>query len=91
MEKEKVMHVLSVLLDEITKGGWTDSIMGWTLSGGDDDLMLLTLSVYERYVVTLYQLTELADKFEIPYKIDFRTEKGVLEIRYTIKVQPKEK
>ena len=89
MEKEKVMHVLSVLLDELNQGIWHNSVMCWTLSGDNDesgdDILLLKLTIYEKHAIHLSQLTELVLKCGISsYQIHFRTIQGVLEIMIEI-------
>lgn len=89
MEKEKVMHVLSVLLDELTKNIWHDSVMCWTLSAENDesgsDSLLLKMTIYEKYSISLSQIKELVVKCGVlSYNIYFRTIKGVLEIMIEI-------
>lgn len=89
MEKEKVMHVLSVLLDEMTKNIWNDAVMCWTMSGNndepDDNTLLIKLTVYEKYAISLSQIKELVLKCgALSYNISFRTIKGVLEIMIEI-------
>lgn len=88
-KNEKAKHVLSVLLDELTKSIWRDSVMCWALSGGNDESvdgsLLLTLDVYESYTISQRHLTELVEKFEVTsYEISFHTVHGVLEIRIDI-------
>lgn len=89
MEKEKVMHVLSVLLDEMTKNIWNDAVMCWTMSGNndvpEDNTLLIKLTVYEKYAISLSQIKELVLKCgSLDYNISFRTIKGVLEIMIEI-------
>jgi len=89
MEKEKVMHVLSVLLDEMTKNIWSDSVMCWTMSGNndvpEDNTLLIKLTIYEKYAVSLSQIKELVLKCgALSYNVSFRTIKGVLEIMIEI-------
>ena len=89
MEKENVMRVLSVLLDELNQDVWRDSVMCWTLSGDNDesgnDILLLKLTIYEKHAIHLSQLTELVLKCGVSsYQIHFRTIKGVLEIMIEI-------
>lgn len=89
MEKENVMRVLSVLLDEMTKNIWSDSVMCWTMSGNndvpEDNTLLIKLTIYEKYAVSLSQIKELVLKFgALSYNVSFRTIKGVLEIMIEI-------
>ena len=84
-KNEKAKHVLSVLLDELTKNFWRESIACWTLSGDDGESLMLTLNVYEGYNIPLSRLTEMVEKFEVTsYEISFHTVHGVLEIRIDI-------
>lgn len=85
MEKEKVMHVLSVLLDELVKSIWRESVMCWELTGDSESTLLITLDIYDGYTISLRHLTELVQLFEVKlYDISFHTNKGVLEIRIEI-------
>lgn len=89
MEKEKVMHALSVLLDEMAKSIWHDSVMCWTLSGNndvpEDNTLLIKLTVYAKYAISLSQIKELVLKYgALSYNVSFRTIKGVLEIMIEI-------
>ena len=85
MEKEKVMHVLSVLLDELTQNLWHDSIACWDLSGDDLKSLSLTLFVYEGYNIPMSRLTEMILKFDVPtYNLCFRNNNGTLEILITL-------
>lgn len=89
MEKEKVMHVLSVLLDELNQGLWRDSVMCWTLSGNNDESgdepLLLKLTIYEKYAISLSHLKEfILNCGVLSYNVSFRTIKGVLEIMIEI-------
>lgn len=89
MEKEKVMHVLSVLLDELNQGLWRDSVMCWTLSGSNnesgDEPLLLKLTIYEKYAISLSHLKEFILSCGIlSYNVSFRTIKGVMEIMIEI-------
>lgn len=85
MEKIKKMQILSVLLDELTKNFWRESIACWTLSGDDGESLMLTLNVYEGYNIPLSRLTEMVEKFEVStIGLSFRTIKGVLEIMIEI-------
>ncbi len=88
MEKEKVLHVLSVLLDEFAKDAWHNSLMCWDLSGDTDGVLVVTLNVYENYTISQSQLWTLVEKF---YKggietkaTNFRTNNGVLKITINI-------
>lgn len=85
MNKEKVMHVLSVLLDELTKGLWNDSVASWQLLGDDQPAVVLTLRVYEKHTVSLKPLTELIHRFEVSsFGVSFCTNDGILEIRIVL-------
>lgn len=89
MEKEKVMHVLSVLLDEMAKSIWNDAVMCWTMSGNNDEpdanTLLIKLTIYEKYAISISQIKELVLKCgALSYNISFRTIKGVLEIMIEI-------
>lgn len=85
MEKEKVMHVLSVLLDELTKSIWRESVMCWELTGDSEDPLLITLDIYEGYTISLRHITKLVEMFEVKLNdISCRTEHGVLEIKIEI-------
>lgn len=87
MEKEKVMHVLSVLLDELAKNIWRESVMCWELTGDSESSLLITLDIYEGYTISLSRLTELVQMFEIKlYDISIHTNKSVLEIRIEISI-----
>ena len=87
MEKEKVMHVLSVLLDELAKTIWRESVMCWELTGDSESTLLITLDIYEGYTIALRHLTELVQLLEINlYDISFHTNKSVLEIRIEISI-----
>lgn len=85
MEKEKVMHILSVLLDELAKKIWHELVACWTLSGDDGESLVLELNVYEEYNVPLSRLKELIEKFEVPScGISFRSKNGLLYILITL-------
>ena len=85
MEKEKVMHVLSMLLDELVKSIRRESVMCWELTGDSESTLLITLDIYDGYTISLRHLTELVQLFEVKlYDISFHTNKGVLEIRIEI-------
>lgn len=85
MEKEKVMHVLSVLLDELVKSIWRESVMCWELTGDSESTLLITLDIYDGYTISLRHLTELVQLFEVKlFDISFHTNQGVLEIRIEI-------
>lgn len=85
MEKEKVMHVLSVLLDELKQNLWHDSIASWNLAGDDGETLILVLYVYDGYNISLRRLTELVQLFEVKlYDISFRNNNGILEIQITL-------
>lgn len=82
MKKEKVMHVLSVLLDELTQNLWHDSIACWNMSGDEGETLVLTLYVYKNYSIPLSRLTEMILKFDVStYKLSFRNNDGTLEIQ----------
>ena len=85
MEKEKTMHVLAVLLDELTQNLWHDAIACWNLSGDDGETLDLTLLVYEGYNIPLTRLQEMISKFDVPtYNLSFRNNNGTLEISIAI-------
>lgn len=85
MEKEKVMHVLSVLLEELTQNLWHDSIACWNLYGDDSQSLALTLYVYENYSIPLGRLTEMITKFDMStHRLSFRNNGGTLEILITL-------
>ena len=84
-KNEKAKHVLSVLLDELTKNFWRESIACWTLSGDDGESLMLTLNVYEGYNIPLSRLTEMVEKFEVStFGLSFRNNGGILEILITL-------
>lgn len=81
MEKEKVMHVVSVLLDELAKNTWKDAVAGWDLSVDDGEFLVLKLDVYEGYNIPLSNLKEMVEKFEVSScGISFRCDRGILDI-----------
>lgn len=85
MEKEKVMHVLSVLLDELAKSILHESVACWTLSGDGSESLVLTLNVYEGYYIPLSRLKEMVEKFEVSScGISFRSNCGLLDILITL-------
>lgn len=85
MEKEKVMHILSVLLDELAKKIWHELVACWTMSADDGESLILVLDVYEDYNVPLSRLKELVEKFEVSScGISFRSKNGLLEIMITL-------
>ena len=84
-KNENAKHVLSVLLDELTKNFWRESIACWTLSGDDGESLMLTLNVYEGYNIPLSRLTEMVEKFEVStFGLSFRNNGGILEILITL-------
>lgn len=85
MEKEKVMHVLSVLLDELTMDFWHEAVACWTLLGDDSESLVITLNIYDSYNISLSRLTELILKFNVAtYGLSFRNKGGILEIMITL-------
>lgn len=85
MEKEKVMHVLSVLLDELEKCTWKGAVAAWDLSRDDAESLVLTLNVYEGYNIGLSRLKEMIEKFEVSScGISFRCDRGILDILITL-------
>ena len=85
MEKEKVMHILSVLLDELKSNLWQDSIACWNMSGDEGKDLVLTLYVYENYSIPLSHLTKMILKFDVStYNMSFRNNNGSLEILITL-------
>lgn len=85
MEKEKVMHVLSVLLDELAKSIWKGAIGCWTLSGDDSESLMVKLEAYEGYTISLSRLEEMIMKFDMPScEVSFRNNEGILEILITL-------
>lgn len=85
MEKEKVMQILSVLLDELSQNLWHDSIACWNLSGDEGDSVTLTLYVYKGYSIPLSRLKEMVEKFEVSScGMSFRNNDGILEILITL-------
>lgn len=85
MEKEKVMHILSVLLDELAKKIWHELVACWTLSADDGESLILVLDAYEGYNIPLSRLKELVEKFEVSScGISFCSKNGLLEIMITL-------
>ena len=85
MEKEDVMHVLSVLLDELTQNLWHDSVACWNLSGDDGESLVLTMCIYEGYNIPLGRLKEMILKFGVSScGVSFRNNGGILEIQITL-------
>lgn len=81
MEKGKVVHVLSVLLDELTQNLWHDAVASWNLSGDEGESIVLTLLIYENYSIPLSRLTKMILKFDVPiYRLNFRNNGGTMEI-----------
>lgn len=85
MKKEKVLQILSVLLDELAKKIWHELVACWTLSGDDGESLVLELNVYEDYNIPLSRLKELVEKFGVSScGISFRSKNGLLYILITL-------
>ena len=81
MKKEKILQILSVLLDELNQNLWHDAIGDWNLSGDNSETLCVMLYVYDSYNIPMSQLTEMISKFDVPtYNLSFRNNNGTLEI-----------